>query len=715
MASEKKLINKINRLQDELEKKNRILSSIYKINQKLNHSGNPDQLLKTILQESRKIFNFTRAIILLLNKAENKLETKYCIGFTPEEEAFSMSHPLDMDKHICLETLTVKTNKTIYIRDIRAYSKGGANLESKMADRWKRVSNISAPLRIGREVIGSIGGDRTHEEMILSRNDIRLFTYFANLINIILENARLHEQNKKKMGQFISLQELSKKTSSTLDYEDLLDIVADNAKKLVRGSSCALMMPDGGGKYFRIAASRGYETINTDLIKIPAGRSICGYVAATGNPVLVEDTSLETGYVPILQGIRSQLYAPLVSNKRVLGVIRVDGNSNPGFSSDDQEILAIFAGHTSALVENALLYEQILEQRNLAQNILEGAPNGILTIDKNKNLRMINLRAEEILKVKRRDVLDRNVSVFLHGKIMEMLDHTMDDDKDYLYEEIAKTVRDGSVRIYGATSAVLHGPQGNMTGAIITIQDLTEIKKTESMLRRTESLSSLGQMSASIAHEIRNPLASINFNAQLLSKKISGDPHIRQILDDTLEGINRIKNVMQRTLDYTKELNTSLRYGRIDHVLADAVDLVSQKLKDRRIVLDVKFSGDVPPLLFDAHQIQQVFVNLLLNAAEAMPGGGAIAIRGKMKESAEHGNAGGGFLITIRDSGVGIAQEDIKRIFDPFFTTKEQGTGLGLSIVHKILEQHRATIDVKSLEKRGTIFYMHFPLSGAGE
>jgi len=396
-------------------------------------------------------------------------------------------------------------------------------------------------------------------------------------------------------------------------------------------------------------------------------------------------------------------------------VIRVDGGSRLVFSSDDQKILMIFASHTSALIENALLYEQILEQRNLAQNILESAPNGILTIDKNKNLRKINRRAEEILKVKRHRVLDRNVAGFLSGKIMEMLDDTMDHDKDYPYEEITRTARDGLVQIYGVTSAVLHGPQGNMTGAIITLQDLTEIKKTESMLRRTENLSSLGQMSASIAHEIRNPLASINFNAQLLSKKITADPHTRQILDDTLEGINRIKGVMQRTLDYTKELNTSLQYGQIDQVLADAVALVSPKLKDRRVALDVKFAGDVPPLLFDAHQLHQVFVNLLLNAAEAMPEGGAITVRGKKEESADKPNSVSSFLITIRDSGAGIAQNNIKRIFDPFFTTKEEGTGLGLSIVHKILEQHRATIDVKSLEKRGTIFYLHFPLPGAGE
>lgn len=713
MASNKKLINRISRLKDELDKKNRILSSIYTINQKLNRSANPDQLLKTILQESRKIFGFTRSIILLLNKTENRLETKYLIGFTPEEEKFSFAHALDLDKHICLETLTVKTDKTIYIKDIKSYAKG-TDIESKMANRWQRVSNISAPLRINREVIGTIGGDRTLQEMNLSRNDIRLFTYFANMASMILENARLHEQNKKKMEQFISLQEISKKTSSTLEYENLLALVADNANKLVHGSSCALMFISDDGKKFAIAASKGYERVNVDLIRIPASQSVCGSVAANGQSVLVEDTCLEPKYVAIIPGVRSQLYAPLISNKRVLGVIRIDSDNKSIFSSEDQKILTVFASHTSTLIENARLYEQILEERNMAQNILESAPNGILTIDKNKTLRMINRRAEEILKVKRSNVLEKSIASFLHGRIMAMLDDTLDHDKEYLYEEIVKqTKEEGVTQVYGATSAILHGPQGNITGAIMTIQDLTEIKKTESMLWRTENLSSLGQMSASIAHEIRNPLASINFNAQLLSKKLNNDPSVQQILGDTLEGIDRIKTVMKRTLDYTKELNTSLEHGRIDGVLTDAIALVSQGLKDHHIEVKVDAMDCAPPLLLNAHHLQQVFVNILLNAAEAMPRGGVIRIKGKIEEhtSMKENNY---FLITIQDSGAGIPPENIKRLFDPFFTTKKEGTGLGLSIVHKILTQHHATIDVKSRENRGTIFYMRFPVAKPG-
>jgi PAS domain S-box-containing protein len=713
MTSDKKLINRISQLKDDLDKKGRILSSIYKITQKLNRSANTDQLLKTILHEAQKIFGFSRATIMLVNKLENKLQSKYVIGFKPEEEKFALTHYMVLDRDKCLETFTVKINKTIYIKDMHEYAAQSTDFEKIMHHRWKRVSNIAAPLRIKHEVIGIIEGDRTQQEMNLSRNDIRLFTYFANMASIILENAGLHEQNKKKMKQFIVLQEISKKTSSTLEYKNLLEVVADNARKLVHGNSCALMFIDGDGKYFSIAASKGYEGINIDLIKIPANQSICGSVAATGRSVLVEDTSLETRYVAILPGVRSQLYAPLTSNKRVLGVIRVDSNKKSVFSPVDQKILTVFVNLASTLLENARLYEQILEERNLAQSILESSPNGIITVDKRKTLRMINRKAEEILKLKRRKDLAKNISVVLPGRILEMVKDTLDYETDYLYEEIVRPTEDGVLEIFGATSALLHGPQGNNAGVILTIQDLTEIRKTEAMLQRTENLSSLGQMSASIAHEIRNPLASINFNVQLLSKKMNNDPSVQHILKDTLEGIDRIKMVMKRTLDYTKELNASMEDVQIESVLADSITLVSQKLKDHHIEIKMEMVDHVPPICMNAHQLQQVFINLLLNAAEAMPRGGIIKVAGRMEKYAYRRGVNP-LLVAIEDSGIGIPQENLKRIFDPFFTTKEEGTGLGLSIVHRILEQHKATIEVKSKENQGTIFYLRFPVKKSG-
>ncbi|MGO9136943.1 MAG: ATP-binding protein [Syntrophales bacterium] len=547
MKSNKQLLEKNDRYKDELNKKGRILSSVYRISQLLNRPANRDKILQAILHESQKIFRFSRGVILLLNKAEDTLEAKYGIGFDPAEERHASAHPLYMKTQICRETIAARTGKTIYVRDVRN-DPNLTDFDRKMEKIWKRVSTISVPLKINREVIGVIEGDRTDQEMVLSKNDIKLFTAFANQASIILENARL--------------------------------------------------------------------------------------------------------------------------------------------------------------------YEQILTERNIAENILEGAPNGIMAIDEHGKVRSINRKAGEILRLKRRMVLGKPIAEILRNEIAVMLNDTLTNQRTEQYAEIATGKKDGTTEIYGMNSSILKSRAGHAVGAIMTIQDLTAIKQTEAMLRRVDNLSSLGQMSANIAHEIRNPLASINFNVQNLSKKLMRDQAVQRTLHNTMEGIDRIKMVIRRTLDFSKNINPSMTYGHLHDVLDDSIALIAQQLKERKIEIKKDLGSGVPDLNFDHHQIRNVFVNLLLNATEAMPKGGTITVKSRIEENSIM-QGPKRLLLTIKDNGVGIPHENMKRIFDPFFTTKPEGTGLGLSIAHKILEQHNALIDVRSRENGGTSFFLRFSLSEA--
>ncbi len=544
MDVQKKMLEKIDRMKDELDKKGMILSSVYRISHLLNQPANRDKILQAILNESQKIFGFTRGVILSLNKAEETLETRYCIGFTAAEEKHAFSHPIDMKTQICRETIAAKTGRTDYTRDV-PNDPNLTETDRKMEKIWRRVSTITVPLKINREVIGVIECDSIDQELALSKNDIKLFTAFANQASIILENARL--------------------------------------------------------------------------------------------------------------------------------------------------------------------YEQVLAERNIAENILESAPNGILTLDRHKRIQSVNRKAEEILRLKRHKVIGKPISGTLRDDLVAMLNDAVDHERNAQYAEIANSKTGGAAVIYGVNLSPLEGHRGTAAGAIMTIQDLTEIKKTEAMLRRVEKLSSLGQMSASIAHEIRNPLASINFDVQLLSKKLAHDPSMQIILNNTLEGVSRIKMVIKRTLDYSKNINPSMSYGNVHDVLAESMDLIRQHLKKNKIEIKNDLMNDVPGILFDPHQIRNVFVNLLQNAMEAMPGGGLITIKSRIEDN-DTIDGSKWLLLTIKDNGIGIPQENLKKIFDPFFTTKQEGSGLGLSIVHKILENHKALIHVESRWKRGACFHLRFPL-----
>jgi signal transduction histidine kinase len=223
-----------------------------------------------------------------------------------------------------------------------------------------------------------------------------------------------------------------------------------------------------------------------------------------------------------------------------------------------------------------------------------------------------------------------------------------------------------------------------------------------------DRLTSLGQLSAGVAHEIRNPLASINFNIQLLSKRLILDEKSKKIVENSLVGVDRIKSLVKGMLDFSRPTPPLLKRDSIRHAIEESVSLLEAQIKKHGIRVETEFDGAFPDVVFDSRQIQQVFVNLLLNAIEAMPEGGVVKISNRIERAKT--KSGGFLVISISDTGVGIPRKDFSKIFDPFFTTKPEGTGLGLSITHKILEQHGALIDIRSREGVGTTFILRFPI-----
>jgi signal transduction histidine kinase len=189
---------------------------------------------------------------------------------------------------------------------------------------------------------------------------------------------------------------------------------------------------------------------------------------------------------------------------------------------------------------------------------------------------------------------------------------------------------------------------------------------------------------------------------------MKGDPQSVEKINDSLEGIGRINNLIKNVLNFARPTTPKFKHDYLQRVLEDTVDIMEPQLKRRKIGISVDLPPGIPAIAFDENQIRQVFVNLLLNAMEAMPQGGTIKITGSM-DGYGPGKTGL-FRLVISDSGSGIGREFLPKIFDPFFTTKPEGTGLGLSIVHKILEQHKAMVEVESSNGMGTVFTLTFPM-----
>jgi signal transduction histidine kinase len=237
------------------------------------------------------------------------------------------------------------------------------------------------------------------------------------------------------------------------------------------------------------------------------------------------------------------------------------------------------------------------------------------------------------------------------------------------------------------------------------IQKTTEdLRKAEAQLIRSEKLAALGQLAAGIAHEIRNPLTSINILIQSTMQKLPSEDPQREDFKVIEEEIHRMNEIIDHFLQFAKPASPHLERTEITSIFEETLQLLRPQMEKLQIFIEKDFQS-LPLITIDNEQVKQVILNLLMNAIQAMPGGGQLRLGGEVSKDGQW------IILSIQDSGVGIPSEDMDKLFDPFFSTKEGGMGLGLSIAHRIIDQHHGKIEVESVPGKGTLFTVGFPIS----
>ncbi len=252
------------------------------------------------------------------------------------------------------------------------------------------------------------------------------------------------------------------------------------------------------------------------------------------------------------------------------------------------------------------------------------------------------------------------------------------------------------------TTAPVKGDDGELHGYIRLIQDVTEIKKMEEQIMHSEKLASIGRLAAGIAHEIGNPLTSIFSFVQILREMEDGDEFKRESLETILFHINRISGILKQLSGFTKMPVGEPKKCPVNDTIDTALNLIQYDKKAKNISIIKILSPDLPEIIADANQLSQVFVNLILNAIDAMPGGGTLTVKSFMLD--------GMIKIQFQDTGSGIRKEDISKIFDPFYTTKEKGTGLGLAVSYNIIKKMNGLLTVESETDKGAAFTIMLPV-----
>jgi PAS domain S-box-containing protein len=325
------------------------------------------------------------------------------------------------------------------------------------------------------------------------------------------------------------------------------------------------------------------------------------------------------------------------------------------------------------------------------ENILQSVPSGVMSFDEELRITKINFSAEKILEVKRETILGRYHTEVLNKPITDLLNNKKIIERG----EISYITSSGKRVWLGLTLSPLKDKEGRTIGQILVFTDLTHLKALEAQMELRSRLSSLGEISAGIAHELRNPMAVIAGYTKLLSKKVDHS------LQSTVEAITKEINVMNRIisdfLSFAKPAELAISDVDLKKIIENCIVTLVSGRNNIKPHLDIE---EMPIIKGDEVLLRQAFTNLIQNAVEAMPSGGDLTIRCSTGDFLE---------VSLSDTGPGIAEDMVDKIFLPFFTTKDRGTGLGLSIVQKIIVSHGGNIFVDGGEK-GVTFRIRFPL-----
>jgi two-component system, sporulation sensor kinase E len=350
------------------------------------------------------------------------------------------------------------------------------------------------------------------------------------------------------------------------------------------------------------------------------------------------------------------------------------------------------------------LIEAVSTENELFDMVMDSMASGIVVLDGASHVLLANKASERLIPMDRADLLegpiwdavsDQEIAEFLKDRLEKQERVT---ERDFALEESGPRIVSISILPLVAS--------GEIHGSLLTIEDVTERRANDARLRRAESLAALTTLTAGVAHEIKNPLASIGIHLQLMQKQLKGREEVRaadlkQYLDIVGEEVDRLNMIVVDYLMAVRPTEGQLEPGDINEVIRDITAFLQFELKEAHVELIEEFS-EIPQIELDEKSLKQALLNLIKNAIEAMPRGGTLWIGTSRQRDR--------VTVKIRDTGVGIPGDLVGKIFEPYFTTKDSSSGLGLTVVYKIMKEHHGEVSVSSHEGEGTTFTLTFPV-----
>lgn len=562
------------------------------------------------------------------------------------------------------------------------------------------------------------------------------------------------------------LYEVSNVIHSSLDPRQALDLILGQAAQLTNANSASVSLVNPTTGLLELEASHGLPTSSQGL-QLRIGQGITGWVARTGEPARCEDVKADPRYVPVRAEVRSELAVPMDIRGAVRGVLNVDSDRPGAFSQDDQDLLSELAVQAAKVIQNTWLYEQLrfkarmFESLASVNQVIQSTVNldealdsitrearnlmfvklcSLLMLDESGTsleLRSSNGAGENYLGKPRLDIHEsiagsvvrsrrpvqvidvRASGVYQHTAVAEveglvsLLSVPLIHGKDCIgvlnvYTDQKHSFSDEEIRILTAFASA-------SATAIEKARMYEHLRGVEEKLRQNEKLSVLGLLAAEIAHEIRNPLTVMKMIYHALKLDFPDeDPRSTdaRVLGEKMDHLNRI---VERILAFARQSDPEWESIDLNSLLDDLALLTRHKLKEHSVELVCELDTDLPRVQADATNLEQAFLNLTLNAVEAMPTGGVLTIRTGVVPERHHDHGGEQIMIEFKDTGEGMNEQSVAKAFSSVLDSqKPKGTGLGLAIVSRIVESHSGKIGLKSSVGKGTTFTVVLPIAQPG-
>jgi len=424
-------------------------------------------------------------------------------------------------------------------------------------------------------------------------------------------------------------------------------------------------------------------------------------------------------------------YIPCVAHGETVAYLGVSRTADGDFlSSVDLELLVTLSGYVGIAIENARLYSSLARKadeyerlKEFSENIVESINVGILAAGLDDRVESWNTQIERLTGIAREKAVGQPLGSLFPEDLAEQFEMVRADTGihhiyKYVLRPAAGTMaangyvngnRSGALREATLNIAIapLVSKNQEHIGRLIIFDDVTDRAELEKHLVQADKLSSIGLLAAGVAHEVNTPLAVISNYAQMLAKQVAEDDQKSRMLEKIAKSTFRASEIVNGLLNFSRTSSTEFGEVNLNRVIQETVSLVEHQMKKAGVEVRSSLEATLAPIQGNAGKLQQVFLNLFLNARDAMEGGGVLEIQTSPGD--------GGALVDVIDTGHGIAPEYLNRIYDPFFTTKSarKGTGLGLSVTYGIIQEHAGSIEVFSRPGGGTRFRIELPWSKA--